>query len=240
MLLTIIILTMASYSSASITISRITPSDGIVAIRKTGNITITCQYEVNSLPDFKLQRNGETVVHIQYSTSDHKYEKIQTTKGFDCSLPTGNAGNIVCWKATPKCNDIANYTCVTPEESSSPKRFKAISTPRTITIYNRTREYNMLYTVFRCVVFVVPPSPQNLTIIWTLFGPNINNVTKYDYPVVPAPKTCFSRVTSIYSYSEDTNDQYLRTIACQTPYGLVDSKVSKVMFTQRRNPKEME
>lgn len=99
------------------------PADGI-DVGVTPKISMRIRYSIYNFLDFKFQRNGVTVVHIQFSTGDSKYGKQKANNGFDCSLPTSRFANITCWKYKPTCEDVAAYSCKTFKEASEQKIFK--------------------------------------------------------------------------------------------------------------------
>uniref|UniRef100_A0A0L8GKM3 Uncharacterized protein n=1 Tax=Octopus bimaculoides TaxID=37653 RepID=A0A0L8GKM3_OCTBM len=103
-----------------------TPAEGI-EVGNTYSISITCQYKSYNLLDFKLQQNGNTVVHILYSPMKKGYKRLKTSDGFDCDLPVDIIGNVTCWKYNPTCKDVAAYSCKTFYKTSKRKVFKAVT-----------------------------------------------------------------------------------------------------------------
>eukprot|EP00106_Octopus_bimaculoides_P020679 XP_014788121.1 PREDICTED: uncharacterized protein LOC106882073 [Octopus bimaculoides] len=208
----------------SIDIIEITPAEGIEP-EKTINISITCLLVLKNLIDFKLQRNGTTVVHIQYSLDHAKYRKLNTSKGFDCDLPVANIGYITCWKQKPTCNDVAAYSCETLSAVSETKFIKAKSNLESLKFVKGVKVEGRLVRTFRCKANIGAPFKSHVSFVWivTKHGKTYN-VTKNE--TIPLASSCYSRVSSDYTFTPLTKDVSDTSITCKTNFGSLTKRIS--------------
>ncbi|XP_036366493.1 uncharacterized protein LOC118766817 [Octopus sinensis] len=201
----------------SIYVVEITPAEGI-EVGKTINISITCLHALKNFLDFKLQRNGTTLVHIQYSRKKEKYLKLNTIKGFDCDLPVDNIGYITCWKYKPTCNDVAAYSCKTLTTASQPKIMKAKSSLKHLQYVKKFKEKGRQVRTFSCVANVGAPFESHVEFVWivTNHGKSYNVIKKENIPVT---STCYSLVSSDYNITTPIQDDSVTNITCQTKFG---------------------
>ncbi|XP_052830970.1 uncharacterized protein LOC128250269 isoform X1 [Octopus bimaculoides] len=215
----------------SIYVVEMTPAEGI-EVGKTINISITCLLVLKNLLDFKLQQNGNTVVHIQYSRIIHGYRKLNTSNGFDCDLPVANIDYITCWKHKPTCNDVAAYSCKTFNAVSKKKVFKAKSTLESLQIVKGVKVKGRQVRTFRCVANVGAPFKSHVSFVWivTKHGKTYN-VTKNE--TMPNTSSCYSRVSSDYTFTPQAKDVSGTSITCKTNFGLLTRRISakrRVLF----------
>ncbi|XP_014786281.1 uncharacterized protein LOC106880715 isoform X6 [Octopus bimaculoides] len=130
MLLAMMILMMASYSSAYVRIENIYPSK-IINLGDNSGIIIECQYNVRNFKNLLLMKSYSKVVFkIDYDKEKDIYAKTIRKDGFDCTSINSNEGQIICWKLNPTCEDATTYTCSSATEFSKPKTLKEIEEER--------------------------------------------------------------------------------------------------------------
>ncbi|XP_052830961.1 uncharacterized protein LOC128250265 isoform X2 [Octopus bimaculoides] len=225
MLLAIIILTMASYTSAYIGIVHMKPVDGIEP-GVTTNISITILYATDNLLYFEFQQNGVTVVHIQYYSNDKRYKRVNTIKGFNCSFPTtAKVDYITCWKYKPTCEDVATYSCKTFKEVSISRIFKANSKLEALEIVKTDKEKVERLTHLTCIASVgIPVKPLSL-FVWIVTRHGKTYKT-YKEEKVLYTSGCYSKVTSDYTLTSPIDDVFDTNITCKTHFGSLTKRIS--------------
>ncbi|XP_052830971.1 uncharacterized protein LOC128250269 isoform X2 [Octopus bimaculoides] len=206
----------------SIYVVEMTPAEGI-EVGKTINISITCLLVLKNLLDFKLQQNGNTVVHIQYSRIIHGYRKLNTSNGFDCDLPVANIDYITCWKHKPTCNDVAAYSCKTFNAVSKKKVFKAKSTLESLQIAEGFDEQGRKVKHFRCVATIGAPFQSGGTFVWMVSNHNgaFDIFTPED---ITRTSSCYSLTSTYYIFIPPAKD--VTNISCTTKFGSFDLQIS--------------
>ncbi|XP_052830972.1 uncharacterized protein LOC106876203 [Octopus bimaculoides] len=204
-----------------------TPAEGI-EVGNTYSISITCQYKSYNLLDFKLQQNGNTVVHILYSPMKKGYKRLKTSDGFDCDLPVDIIGNVTCWKYNPTCKDVAAYSCKTFYKTSKRKVFKAKSTLESLEILKGLNKQGREVKNLRCVANIGAPFKSQETFMWitTKNGKNFYFIKKEQIPLTSG---CYSLVSSDYTFTSPAKNVSATNITCKTNFASLRVQINDEM-----------
>uniref|UniRef100_A0A0L8FXF0 Ig-like domain-containing protein n=1 Tax=Octopus bimaculoides TaxID=37653 RepID=A0A0L8FXF0_OCTBM len=211
MLLAMMILMMASYSSAYVRIENIYPSK-IINLGDNSGIIIECQYNVRNFKNLLLMKSYSKVVFkIDYDKEKDIYAKTIRKDGFDCTSINSNEGQIICWKLNPTCEDATTYTCSSATEFSKPKTLKVKSYIKSLDLLTSPVYVNKL-AIFRCTAYI--GAPYGITdLVWFERKHNDTNIRVKKVNVQSHGK-CLVPVVSIYNYTVKEGDVDETEISC--------------------------
>ncbi|XP_014786271.1 uncharacterized protein LOC106880709 [Octopus bimaculoides] len=211
MLLAMMILMMASYTSAFLEIVDIRPSENINLGNTTG-ITIICRYDLRYFIHFYLVRNGDDVIfQMNYSSREKKSKVVIKRKGFHCTPIHSRRGQVTCWKLHLTCEDAAYYTCRSNEEVSQSRRIKVRPYVSRLQVLNPPIEVGKTL-ILRCTAYVGEDFGI-ATFVW--FEITRLGVSLLMRPVhVPPRGKCYKSVVSSYRYTLKRWDADTANITC--------------------------
>ncbi|XP_014786273.1 uncharacterized protein LOC106880713 isoform X1 [Octopus bimaculoides] len=194
MLLVMMLLMMASYTSAFVEIVDMIPS-GTFDMGHTTTLIIKCQYAADNLIQFFLLRNHtEVIFQYDYNLKRKAFVERNKKRGFECSPLAQNKGVVTCTKFNLTCEDATYYTCKTNVNISKTRLLKVKSHMKKLEFLNPPAKVNQL-AFFKCSAYVGAPfGATNFVWVHTTQNHkwiNINSV------VVPPLGKCLAPAVSL-------------------------------------------